>query len=86
MKGRVKHPDTQRMVNRGTEVYLEPDRYPKHMALVQKFERVPGWKRIVDPEPPKREIELEDETESDDGLLPHQLAAVERIRQLQSNS
>ena len=75
------------MVNRGTEVYLEPDKYPKHAALVKKFERIAGWKRIDDAEQPVKTTEPEDEeTVDDDALLPHQLEAVQRIRQLQPTS
>ena len=67
------------MVDRGTEFKLFPDRYEKHAVLVEKLDRLRGW-GVKPPEEPQEPEEPAPENETD-GLLAHQLEAVNRIKQ-----
>jgi hypothetical protein len=69
------------MVSRGTKVFLEPNRYSGHAALQIKFEKIPGWEQVIDPDQPvKFSPEMTEPEQENNGLLPHQLEAIERIK------
>jgi hypothetical protein len=71
------------MVDRGTELMLEPELYEAHAVLAARLSRSPAWGimdssgSVVAPEP--KPVKLKPES-FEDRLLPHQLEAIEKIR------
>lgn len=74
------------MVDRGSILQLQPDKYPKHAELAKRLDRLPSWDSREPVPKVKKEV---DEPVIDDGLLPHQREVIEKIkrnRDLQTES
>lgn len=67
------------MLDRGYRLTLYPDEFPAHAVLAGKIRRSQAWDETSDPGTPELEA-AEPKTET--RLLPHQVQAINRIRQM----
>ena len=71
------------MLRKGFRIQLEPDKYPKHRAIVDKLARRRAWEEITDDGEvlqPEVQAAPQPKQKAEDQILPHQLAALQKLR------